>query len=434
MMDSENKHKETEIGFIPLDWEIKQLKDVVSKLGDGLHGTPNYDDSGDYYFVNGNNLVDGQIQFNKHTKKCSKEEFEKYKKDLTRRTLFVSINGTLGNVARYNNEKIILGKSACYLTIKDQYSLQYIKYVLYSPHFQRSILSHATGTTIKNVSLKQMRDFKFSIPKNYNEQKEIAKIILDLDKKRRVLRDQNKYLEQMGQQLYKHWFIDFEFPNDAGESYKSSNGEFKESDLGEIPDDWEVGYLGDGSLTKLIKTGINNFNAEKIYLATACVEGNNIIDESTKITISDRPSRANMQPISKSIWFAKMKDSKKILLFDDYNKDEINNYILSTGFAGLLVQDNALSFIWSIISSNWFEAKKDSLCLGTTMQAINNGNIVKIKHLVPSENVLNKFTELINPLHKRIAMNKIEEQILLKIRTVLLPELMTGKIRVTVDE
>ena len=203
------KFKQTEIGMIPEDWEVKDIQHVVTKLGDGLHGTPKYDESGTYYFVNGNNLANGKIKVNKDTKKCSKEEFEKYKKELTNRTILVSINGTLGNIAIYNDEKIILGKSACYLTVKDEYNLQFIKYVLRNTAFQNHIQNNATGTTIKNVSLKQMREYKFGIPMNAKEQFLISKILADLDFKIELNQQMNKTLEAIGQVIFKHLFVYF---------------------------------------------------------------------------------------------------------------------------------------------------------------------------------------------------------------------------------
>ncbi len=63
----------------PEDWIETTLGEVVSLLGDGLHGTPKYDDEGEYYFINGNNLREGKIVFTKNTKKTSSEEFDKYK-------------------------------------------------------------------------------------------------------------------------------------------------------------------------------------------------------------------------------------------------------------------------------------------------------------------------------------------------------------------
>jgi type I restriction enzyme S subunit len=80
-------------------WKEVQLKDVVSILGDGLHGTPEYSEDGEYYFVNGNNLSEGKIVITQETKRVSHSEYLKYKKELGDRTLFVSINGTLGNIA-----------------------------------------------------------------------------------------------------------------------------------------------------------------------------------------------------------------------------------------------------------------------------------------------------------------------------------------------
>lgn len=146
------------------DWDEKTLKDLTTVLGDGLHGTPKYAIDGEYYFINGNNLNEGVIQFKENTKRVSIGEYNKYKKNLTDRTILVSINGTLGNVAFYNNEKIILGKSACYFNIKEDIDKHFIKYVLSSSYFLQYAHKEATGATIKNISLKTMRDFLVPLP------------------------------------------------------------------------------------------------------------------------------------------------------------------------------------------------------------------------------------------------------------------------------
>src|SRR6056300_873225 len=96
---------------IPENWVETKLEDVVTKLGDGLHGTPKYSDDGDYYFINGNNLSEGKIIIKSDTKRCTEEEYLKYKKELNSRTILVSINGSLGYFAFYNNEMCFLGKS-----------------------------------------------------------------------------------------------------------------------------------------------------------------------------------------------------------------------------------------------------------------------------------------------------------------------------------
>jgi type I restriction enzyme S subunit len=146
-------------------WEYKKLNELVSKLGDGIHGTPQYSDDGEYYFVNGNNLHQGKIFIGEKTKKVSEEEFLKHKKELNSNTVLVSINGTIGKVAFYNDEPIMLGKSACYFNlITGVINKTYLYYVIYSPYFLRYASNEATGSTIKNVSLKSMRNFPIPYP------------------------------------------------------------------------------------------------------------------------------------------------------------------------------------------------------------------------------------------------------------------------------
>ena len=127
------------------EWREVTLEDVVSTLGDGLHGTPNYDDNGGYYFINGNNLQDGKIVIKDGTKKANENEYKKYKKNLNNRTILVSINGTLGNVALYNNEKCILGKSACYFNVIESVERCFIKYVVTNRAFQGCVQISVSG-------------------------------------------------------------------------------------------------------------------------------------------------------------------------------------------------------------------------------------------------------------------------------------------------
>lgn len=191
------------------DWIEVQLQDIVTKLGDGLHGTPKYSENGEYYFINGNNLENGQIVFKEQTKRVDHTQYLKYKKELNERTLLVSINGTIGNVAYYNGEKVVLGKSACYFNLKDDIDKGYVRYVLSGHYFQSYLHAFATGTTIKNVSLKSMREFSFPIPP-LPEQKAIAHILGSLDDKIELNRQMNGTLEAMAQALFKSWFVDFD--------------------------------------------------------------------------------------------------------------------------------------------------------------------------------------------------------------------------------
>ena len=175
---------------MPEGWCWFRLGEITSELGDGIHGTPEYDLNGDYFFVNGNNLNNGKIIIKEDTKRVSITEFNKYKKNLNEKTVFVSINGTLGNVAFYNNEPIILGKSACYFNLHKVELKKYMFFFLNTEYFKKYAEKNATGSTIKNVSLKSMRELLLPLPP-LNEQKliveEIEKIFAQID-----LLEQNK--------------------------------------------------------------------------------------------------------------------------------------------------------------------------------------------------------------------------------------------------
>lgn len=160
---------------IPNSWKWCRLTDIISILGDGLHGTPKYDDNGEYYFINGNNLHNGKILIKSNTKTVNLTEYELYKKDLNQNTILVSINGTLGNTAFYNGEKVILGKSACYFNLFYSELKYFIFYLLNTKYFVDYANKKATGKTIKNVPLEAMRKLPIPIPP-LEEQKEIVQI------------------------------------------------------------------------------------------------------------------------------------------------------------------------------------------------------------------------------------------------------------------
>lgn len=221
---------------LPKDWKVVELKEVVSILGDGLHGTPKYSSESEYYFINGNNLVNGKIKIKDNTKKVSVDEFEKYKKPLNDSTVLVSINGTLGNQAFYNNEKVILGKSACYFNVLDCLNKKYVSLVLSGQDFLNYAHKNATGSTIPNVSLKSMREFKFPLPPLETQHAIVSKIeelFSELDQGIADLKTAQAQLKVYRQSVLKHAF-----------EGKLTNKNVKE---GELPDGWEVLKIRDVS-------------------------------------------------------------------------------------------------------------------------------------------------------------------------------------------
>ncbi|ELD5792127.1 restriction endonuclease subunit S [Escherichia coli] len=147
--------------------DVKRLKlGELCVIGDGLHGTPEYDANGDYFFINGNNLGYQKISFNDNTKKVNDSMFKKHGIHFDPiNTVFLSINGTIGNVSFYNNEKIVLGKSVAYFKIKSpELHTRYLFYFLQTNYTKQYFENQKTGSTIKNLGLKSLRAFEIPIP------------------------------------------------------------------------------------------------------------------------------------------------------------------------------------------------------------------------------------------------------------------------------
>ena len=161
---------------IPEGWKWVRLGELVSILSDGIHGTPIFSESGEYYFINGNNLKNGKIILKENTKRTTFSEYEKYKKDLNDKTVLLSINGTLGNIAFYNGEKIVLGKSACFFNLIEKKMKKYLFLILQTDYFEEYSHEKATKTTIYNVSLKAMRNLYIPLPP-LKEQEEIVSTV-----------------------------------------------------------------------------------------------------------------------------------------------------------------------------------------------------------------------------------------------------------------
>ena len=181
------------------------LKELAENIGDGLHGTPNYSDDGDCYFINGNNLEDGKIVVSNSTKKVDKKEKDKYFIELNTKTILVSINGTLGKIAYYNNENVILGKSACYIKLKEGINKVYIYNILCSDYFKRYAQDNATGSTIRNVSLKSMRNLLIPIPP-LEKQDDYMNKIEAIEKEKELIKQSIKETEELFNSRMDYYF------------------------------------------------------------------------------------------------------------------------------------------------------------------------------------------------------------------------------------
>jgi len=179
-------------------------------------------------------------------------------------------------------------------------------------------------------------------------------------------------------------------------------------------EEWKKIALGNKEHFEIIGSGINNFKGKKDYLSTQCIQETEIKKIDRKISYLDRPSRANMQPIEKSVWFAKMQSTLKVYHFDELNEEESQKYILSTGFSGIKTKGDILPrYMRLIFISKFFNKEKDRLCTGSTQRGINNSFIKKIKIPIPFKNGkpdLDKQKQIVSILEKVEKLSKKREK------------------------
>lgn len=244
-------------------WSQNKLINLTDKISDGIHSTPKYDENGHYYFVNGNNLVDGKIQIFSNTKRVNDAEFEKHRRNLNDNTILISINGTIGNLALYSDEKIVLGKSACYINLKIDLPKYFYYSILQTYKVKRHFYSELTGTTIKNLSLKTIKALKLNLP-TLPEQTKIANFLTAVDTKIATLTKKKTLLEQYKKGVMQQIF--------------SQQLRFKQDDGSDYPD-WERKRLGEVcDCLDNKREPINSVDREKIQGTYPYWGANNIMD------------------------------------------------------------------------------------------------------------------------------------------------------------
>lgn len=331
--------------------------------------------------------------------------------------------------------KYIGGCSNDILVLKikdDNVCKKFLYYLLSSDAFFDYVMGTSIGTKMPRGDRKAIMNYGIQLPP-LEEQKSIAHILSTLDKKIEVNNKINKNLEEMAQAIFKHWFVDFEFPNEDREPYKSSGGEMVESELGMIPKGWKAKKLSE---VCSVKDGTHD---------------------------SPKPSDTGYPLItSKHLKGTKIDfiDAKLISKtdYDNVNKrskvDRFDILISMIGTVGnvYLVQDEVIDFaikniglfktsenlrmyeyIYYYIKTPFIKQRIKERMAGSTQQYISLTELRIIPLLVPSKKVLNNFKTITNSILNSIYNNSQEIQMLEFLRNTLIPKLMSGEIRVPLE-
>lgn len=409
------------------EWKEYKLGEIAD-VRDGTHDSPKQVEYGKP-LVTSKHIKGGRIELSS-TYLISFSDFEKINKrsKVDKSDILFSMIGTIGEMVIVNDEPDFAIKNVGLFKTSDFNLSKWIYYYLKSPIAQNELLASLKGSTQQYISLTDLRNFPIKLPP-VDVRDAIAEILSSLDDKIELNNQINKDLEALAQALFKQWFIDFEFPNENGEPYRSSGGEMVDSELGEIPKGWKVGILG----------------------------------EYAKTTSGGTPSRAKTEYYENGKFhWVKSKELNNSMIFE--TEEKINEFGLKNSSAkllppysvliamygatvgqfGLIVEEatcnqaicavlpsESLPYSFNYLFFQNYRKEFANLAVGSAQQNISQDLIKNTKLVMPPKKSLFEFHSIVGGLLKTIENNCRENKDVEKLRNTLLPKLISGELEVS---
>ena len=235
----------------------------IAEIYDGPHATPWKTVSGPV-FLGISNLVNGRIDLST-TEHLSDNDYLTWTRRVTPTPgdIVFSYETRLGEAAAIPDElRCCLGRRMGLLRPRAKsVDSRFLLYAYLGPSFQETLRSRAVqGSTVDRILLSELATFPIELPKDVKEQRAVAHILGTLDDKIELNRRMNETLEEMARALFKSWFVDFEpvrakmerrwrrgesLPGLPADHYDLFPDRLVDSELGEVPERWEVRSLGD---------------------------------------------------------------------------------------------------------------------------------------------------------------------------------------------
>ena len=437
---SSDDYKETEMGLIPKEWEFISIKNSPVEIIDGDRSSnyPKRDEllnEGDLPFLSTKNIKNNRFNFNDAVF-VTKEKFDSINKGkLNENDIVMTTRGSVGNVALFKNlpfkSALINAQMLIFRSNSKYLSSQYLYYLLTSNFLQKQFNTFSSGSAQPQLPISHLKSINLIIP-SLKEQNSIAKILTDLDKKIELNHEMNRTLEAMGQAIFRHWFVHFEFPDKEGRSYKSSGGEMVDSELGEIPKGWKIGKLKD--VGKIIcgktppKSKQEYFGGEVPFIKIPDMHGQTfVVKTEDSLTQEGKKFQQNKTLPANSVCISCIATVGLVCITpqDSQTNQQINSIIPQYEFFTpyLYYKMSSIKDFIEILASG-----------GSATLNLNTKNFSNIDIIIPSDEVLKKYYRIVKLLFDHILNNQIQNENLSQLRDSLLPKLMSGKIRVNIPE
>ncbi len=376
------------------DWKTYKLSDLGTiARGKSKHRPRDASHlyGGEYPFIQTGDVKGANHRINTHSQTYSESGLAQSKL-WPKYTMCITIAANIAETTILNYPACFPDSIIGFIAYKEKCYIEFIEYMM--QYFKKEVQSHSIGSVQDNINLGTFERVEFLVPP-LPEQRAIASILSALDDKIELNLQMNKTLEEMALALYKHWFVDFG---------PFQNGEFEDSELGMIPEGWEVKRL---DYLLEIKYGKDHKKLKEGQIPVYGTGGimryvNTSLYDQESILIPRKGSLNNLYYLNKPFW------TVDTLFYSKMKKKGFGKYV----FHFLKTLDLASMDVGSAIPS-------------LTTQLLNRINII----IPPNIEVL-KYDESATIWFNAIQSNVEENQTLTALRDTLLPKLISGEVRV----
>ncbi|WP_164926902.1 restriction endonuclease subunit S [Chlorobaculum tepidum] len=386
-------------------------------------------------------LLNGPTEFGPHHPSPAQFTTDVRKRAIPGDILFCVRGSTTGRM-NWADQEYAIGRGIAAIRHKFKPELQpFVRAVIecYLPE----LLAQATGSTFPNVSAQQLSNLKWP-ELAADEQRAIAYILGTLDDKIELNRKQNETLEAMARALFKAWFVDFEpvraklegrwqrgqsLPGLPAHLYDLFPDCLVDSELGEIPEGWEIGSFADvveiiGGSTP--KTSVSEYWGGDIPW----------------FSVVDTPASSDVFVVQteKSITQSGLNESSARLISKGTTIISARGTVGNLAIAGCdmtfnqscyaLRSKNSLGSYFVFLSAQRMVEQLKAMAHGSVFSTITRQTFEAVQTVLPPENVLQQFERSFASLFDEILNNVNESRTLAKLRDTLLPKLISGELRV----
>ncbi len=298
------------------------------------------------------------------------------------------------------------------------------------------------GSVYTNVSKSRFSDIEIPIPP-LPEQRAIAHILGTLDDKIELNRRMNETLEAMAQALFKSWFVDFDpvrakaegrptgLPKEIEDLFPDG---FEESELGEIPRGWRIGKLGE--ITDLqngyafkssdwVDNGVPVIKIGSVKPSIVDTENVTFITESLANTKLDFRLFLGDILVGLTGYVGEVGRIPPCEIFPILNQ-RVARFKAKLAFNNLLLP----AFIYSCVRDSRFKKFAEEKSHGSAQANVSTNDLLKYNIPIGIKEIMLTFEKIIDPIYQKVLINAGETKNLMRIRSLLLPKLLSGEMRV----